>query len=201
MVPDPNIISNGRINVLEGDILFSGTNYDPDIRFMHNDFTESNCIVDNARSWDLFTGKWLDFLAGRLPEKSTGASEHHSESISWMPTWGRNTSRIWCSGVTYMMMVCQKIEWEGSLIRKEHFCAVVCISLEFQFRARILSCSTMRGVNAVSARMHNWEKKTSNEGGSSFRYEVYVVAATSGQSCVDYGAENSVASLPHYQIA
>lgn len=82
VVPDPNIISNGRINVLEGDILFSGTNYDPDMRFMHNDFTDSNCIVDNARSWDLLTGEWLDFLAGRLPEKSNGASEHHSESIS-----------------------------------------------------------------------------------------------------------------------
>ncbi|PGH09162.1 hypothetical protein GX51_00916 [Blastomyces parvus] len=48
VVPDPNILSNGRINPLEGDILFSGTNYDPDMSFMHNDFTESNCIVDNG---------------------------------------------------------------------------------------------------------------------------------------------------------
>lgn len=41
IVPDPNILSNGRIHALEGDILFSNTNKDPDMRFMHNDFTES----------------------------------------------------------------------------------------------------------------------------------------------------------------
>lgn len=46
VVPDPNILINGRINPLEGDILFSSTNNDPDMSFMHNDFTESNCIVD-----------------------------------------------------------------------------------------------------------------------------------------------------------
>ncbi|KZF19128.1 hypothetical protein L228DRAFT_271388 [Xylona heveae TC161] len=48
VVSDPNILSNGRINPLEGDILFSGTNHDPDMSFMHNDLTESNCIVDNG---------------------------------------------------------------------------------------------------------------------------------------------------------
>lgn len=49
VVPDPNILSNGRIHPLEGDILFSDTNDDPDMGFMHNDFTESNCIVDNNK--------------------------------------------------------------------------------------------------------------------------------------------------------
>lgn len=48
VVPDPNILCNGRINQLEVEILFSDTNYDPDMSFMHNDFTESNCIVDNG---------------------------------------------------------------------------------------------------------------------------------------------------------
>lgn len=48
MVPDPNILVNGRINPLEGEIIFSETNLDPDMSFMHNDFTESNCIVDNG---------------------------------------------------------------------------------------------------------------------------------------------------------
>lgn len=43
------MLSNGRIHALEGDILFSDTNNDPDMSFMHNDFTESNCIVDNDR--------------------------------------------------------------------------------------------------------------------------------------------------------
>ncbi|OOQ89622.1 hypothetical protein PEBR_07652 [Penicillium brasilianum] len=48
VTPDPNILNNGRINPLEGDILFSGTNQDPDMSFMHNNFTTSNCIVDNG---------------------------------------------------------------------------------------------------------------------------------------------------------
>ncbi|KAJ5291522.1 hypothetical protein N7478_000773 [Penicillium angulare] len=47
VVLDPNILSNGRINPLEGDIIFSAANHDPDMSFMHNDFTESNCIVNN----------------------------------------------------------------------------------------------------------------------------------------------------------
>lgn len=47
VAPDPNILNNGRINPLEGEILFAATNQDPDMSFMHNDFTESNCIVDN----------------------------------------------------------------------------------------------------------------------------------------------------------
>ena len=49
IVQDPNILSNGRINPLEGDILFSDSNTDPDMSFMHNDFTQSNCIVDNGK--------------------------------------------------------------------------------------------------------------------------------------------------------
>jgi cold shock CspA family protein len=40
VVEDPNILSNGRINALEGGILFSDANTDPDMSFMHNDFTE-----------------------------------------------------------------------------------------------------------------------------------------------------------------
>jgi RIO-like serine/threonine protein kinase len=47
VVPDPNILSNGRLNPLESEILFSDTNNDPDMGFMHNDFTESNIIVNN----------------------------------------------------------------------------------------------------------------------------------------------------------
>ncbi|KAI1498124.1 kinase-like domain-containing protein [Biscogniauxia marginata] len=49
VVRDPNILTNGRIHPLEANILFSETNVDPDMGFMHNDFTESNCIVDNDK--------------------------------------------------------------------------------------------------------------------------------------------------------
>lgn len=62
VVPDPNILSNGRINPLEGDIVFSATNTDPDMGFMHNDFTESNCIVDNDRITGLIDWEMAGFF-------------------------------------------------------------------------------------------------------------------------------------------
>lgn len=49
MVSDSNILVNGRINPLEGEILFSSNNNDADMSFMHNDFTPSNCIVDDGK--------------------------------------------------------------------------------------------------------------------------------------------------------
>ncbi|KAK4146184.1 kinase-like domain protein [Dichotomopilus funicola] len=62
IVPDPNILSNGRIHPLEGDILFPNTNNDPDMGFMHNDFTESNCIVDNDRIVGLIDWEMASFF-------------------------------------------------------------------------------------------------------------------------------------------
>ncbi|KAH7303647.1 kinase-like domain-containing protein [Stachybotrys elegans] len=47
VVEDPNILTNGRINPLEREILFS--NIDNDLSFMHNDLTDSNCIVNNDK--------------------------------------------------------------------------------------------------------------------------------------------------------
>lgn len=83
VVPDPNILSNGRINPLEGDILFSDSNDDPDISFMHNDLTESNCIVDNGSVVGLIDWEMAGyFLTGRLLEKFTVGSEPLNESIS-----------------------------------------------------------------------------------------------------------------------
>jgi hypothetical protein len=49
VVRDPNILTNCRIHPPEGEILFSDTNIDPDMSFMYNDFTKSNCIVDNDK--------------------------------------------------------------------------------------------------------------------------------------------------------
>ncbi|KAL4874793.1 hypothetical protein BJY04DRAFT_233274 [Aspergillus karnatakaensis] len=48
VIQDPHILSNGRINPLEGEILFS-TDTDTDLGFMHNDFTQSNCIVNDDK--------------------------------------------------------------------------------------------------------------------------------------------------------
>ena len=62
IVQDPNIFSNGRIHAPEGDILFSNTNTDPDMSSMHNDFTESNCIVDNDRIVGLVDWEMASFF-------------------------------------------------------------------------------------------------------------------------------------------
>ncbi|KAI0379780.1 kinase-like domain-containing protein [Hypomontagnella monticulosa] len=62
VVQDPNILTNGRINPLEGDILFSDTNTDSDLSFMHNDFTQSNCIVDNDKIVGLVDWEMAGFI-------------------------------------------------------------------------------------------------------------------------------------------
>ncbi|KAF6792984.1 hypothetical protein CSOJ01_14065 [Colletotrichum sojae] len=48
VVHDPNITTNGRINPLEAEMLFSDDS-GSDASFMHNDFTDSNCMVDDDR--------------------------------------------------------------------------------------------------------------------------------------------------------
>jgi COMPASS component SPP1 len=58
VVPDPDPVTHRGIQVLERDILFGeeeeeeeeeNDNRDVDLGLMHNDFTLSNCIVDNDR--------------------------------------------------------------------------------------------------------------------------------------------------------
>lgn len=61
VVPNPNILTNGRVNPLEGDIVFS-TNDDPDMSFMHNDFTQSNVIVNNGMITGLIDWEMAGFI-------------------------------------------------------------------------------------------------------------------------------------------
>ncbi|KAJ5950952.1 uncharacterized protein N7479_009365 [Penicillium vulpinum] len=62
IVADPGILTNGRIQPLEYDILFSDTNTDPDMSFMHNDFIESNCIVNNDKIVGLIDWEMAGFF-------------------------------------------------------------------------------------------------------------------------------------------
>ncbi|KAI0109468.1 kinase-like domain-containing protein [Nemania sp. FL0031] len=62
VVQDPNILDNGRIGALEKDILFSDTYTDPDMSLMHNDFTPSNCIVDNDKIVGLIDWEMAGFF-------------------------------------------------------------------------------------------------------------------------------------------
>ncbi|KAI1378307.1 kinase-like domain-containing protein [Hypoxylon crocopeplum] len=71
-VEDPNILTNSRIHPLEGDILFSDANIDPDMSFMHNDLTESNCIVDNDKIVGLVDWEMAGFFGWKT------AGEIHS---------------------------------------------------------------------------------------------------------------------------
>lgn len=48
VVLDPNILTNGRVRPVEADILFA-SDVEGDLGFMHNDFSKSNCIVDDDR--------------------------------------------------------------------------------------------------------------------------------------------------------
>ncbi|KAM7201306.1 hypothetical protein V8F33_003406 [Rhypophila sp. PSN 637] len=62
VVQDPKILTNGRIPSLEAEILSSNASNDPDMSFMHNDFTESNCIVDNDKITGLFDWEMAGFF-------------------------------------------------------------------------------------------------------------------------------------------
>jgi hypothetical protein len=54
IVQDSNILNHGRVNPREVEILFSNTSIDLDSSLMHNDFTLSNCNVDNDKIVGLY---------------------------------------------------------------------------------------------------------------------------------------------------
>ena len=64
VVKDPNILSNGRLNPLESEILFS-ENTDPDTSFMYNDLAQSNCIVDDGKIVGLIDWEMAGFVGWR----------------------------------------------------------------------------------------------------------------------------------------
>ncbi|KAL4922667.1 hypothetical protein BDW62DRAFT_207364 [Aspergillus aurantiobrunneus] len=68
IVPDPNILTNGRLNPLEVAILFSDADADADAdkSCMHNDLTESNCIVDNDQIVGLVDWEMAGFLGWKV---------------------------------------------------------------------------------------------------------------------------------------
>lgn len=49
LVPDADPVGHRGIEQLEYDMIFSEDNKDSDISFMHNDFNQSNCIVDDDK--------------------------------------------------------------------------------------------------------------------------------------------------------
>ncbi|KAH8425999.1 uncharacterized protein LDX57_003737 [Aspergillus melleus] len=86
VIQDPNILSNGRINPLEGEILFADPNPDPDMGFMHNDFTPSNCIVDQDKIVGLIDWEMAGFLgwktAGEIHRRIRTPQREHFVNVS-----------------------------------------------------------------------------------------------------------------------
>ncbi|KAJ5704233.1 hypothetical protein N7493_011371 [Penicillium malachiteum] len=86
IVPDPNILSNGRLNPIEGEILFSAANDDPDKSFMHNDFTQSNCLVDNDNIVGLVDWEMAGFLgwktAGEVHRRIRTPQREHFMNVN-----------------------------------------------------------------------------------------------------------------------
>lgn len=70
VVQDPNIFNINRIGALEAEILFSETNADDqDMNFMHNDFNQSNIIVDNDRIVGLIDWEVAGFFGWKAAGK------------------------------------------------------------------------------------------------------------------------------------
>lgn len=86
VVQDPNIFNNGRINPLEGEIILSDVNNDADLSFMHNDFTQSNCIVDNDKIVGLIDWEMAGFFgwktAGEIHRKIRTPQREHFVNAS-----------------------------------------------------------------------------------------------------------------------
>ncbi|GAB0133254.1 hypothetical protein EsDP_00001666 [Epichloe bromicola] len=80
VVPDPDILTSGRLNPREADILFSA-NIDQDMSFMHNDFTPSNCIVNDDKivgliDWEI-AGYFGWETAGEVHRKIRSPQREH----------------------------------------------------------------------------------------------------------------------------
>ncbi|KAI1130224.1 kinase-like domain-containing protein [Nemania abortiva] len=71
IVPDPDPVQHRGIQDIEKEIIFADNEEDTDFGFMHNDVTQSNCIVDNDRVVGLIDWEMAGFFGWK-----TAASIH-----------------------------------------------------------------------------------------------------------------------------
>ncbi|CAI7672431.1 unnamed protein product [Penicillium palitans] len=81
VVSDPNILISGRILPLEADILFSDIDTDLDMSFMHNDFTESNCIVHTDKIVGLIDWEMAGFFGWNTAREVHRTARPHDSSF------------------------------------------------------------------------------------------------------------------------
>lgn len=105
VVPDADPVAHRGIQTLERGILFSSDSHDPDLGFTHNDFSLSNCIVDNDRIVGLVDWEMAGFFgwktAGevhvriRMPRRENFAAlklseEFLSDVLFWNDLYTKN---------------------------------------------------------------------------------------------------------------
>ncbi|CAG7943246.1 unnamed protein product [Penicillium salamii] len=93
LVPDPKVRSNGRIQPLEGEILFSETNTDSDMSFMHNDFDVSNCIVEDDKIVGLIDWEMAGFFGWKTAGKVHRMVRPHDNSF-WKDLYEQGMPRF-----------------------------------------------------------------------------------------------------------
>ena len=71
VVPDPDPVHHRGIQELERELLFADDAEDTDLSFMHNDVSQSNCIVNNDKIVGLIDWEMAGFFGWR-----TAASVH-----------------------------------------------------------------------------------------------------------------------------
>ncbi|KAF2759057.1 hypothetical protein EJ05DRAFT_499482 [Pseudovirgaria hyperparasitica] len=71
VIPDPDPVEHRGIQELEREIIFAEDNKDSDLSLMHNDVSQSNCIVDNDRIVGLVDWEMAGFFGWK-----TAASVH-----------------------------------------------------------------------------------------------------------------------------
>ncbi|KAJ6167938.1 hypothetical protein N7497_000781 [Penicillium chrysogenum] len=91
----PTDVGQARSHVpyppLEGDIIFSSTNTDPDLGFMHNDFTESNIIVDDDKIVGLIDWETAGFCGWNTAREVHRTARPHDSSI-WKDLYEQDAS-------------------------------------------------------------------------------------------------------------
>lgn len=84
--PDPDPVEHKGIQQLESDIIFSESNTDGDLSFMHNDFTQSNCIVDQGKIVGLVDWEMAGFFgwktAGEVHVKIRGPKRENFAQLN-----------------------------------------------------------------------------------------------------------------------
>ncbi|KAK7433314.1 hypothetical protein QQZ08_000253 [Neonectria magnoliae] len=93
IVPAPGPVKSHRIRQEEADI-FSDANTDTDFCFMHNDFTESNTVVNDGKIVALVDWEMAGHLDGRQPVRNESFAhlegKKEFEDILWQMFFWRD---------------------------------------------------------------------------------------------------------------